>query len=82
MNLSNTQLSDLQKITSDTWKIFAYFLKRMEPTDQYMQMVISKFLEYEQLWKYSKYWEYAGRECSAKLQEIERVWKKLRGGTS
>lgn len=43
-----------------------------------IQLVISKFREYEQLWKHTRYWEYAGRECSAKLQEIERIWKELR----
>lgn len=68
------------QIVVDTWKMFTQSMTVMNSSDQYMEMVIGKFLEYEQLWKYTPYWSFAGRECSAKLQEIERIWKELKGG--
>lgn len=68
------------QIIVDTWRMFTQYAAAVDPADSYMEIVISKFLEYEQKWKYTPFWQFAGRECSAKLQELEAIWKQKRKG--
>ena len=80
--MNEETLKTYHKIDAEIWRLFRTALENIQPTTEYLDIAAGKFVEYEQLWKYTKFWQYAGQACSAKLQEIERLWKELRGEQS
>lgn len=71
-------LKTYYQIITDTWKMFKEDVQTIRPNTEYLEVVTGRYIAYEQKWKYTPYWSFAGRECSAKLQEIERIWKEIR----
>lgn len=76
--MNDETLKTYYQIITDTWKMLKAELAQLQPTPEYLEIATGHFVEYEQKWKYTLFWRFAGMECSAKLQEIERVWKAIR----
>lgn len=67
-------------INDETEKLFQYLMKRIKPEKEFLDKSVKLFEEYENKWKDTKYWRYAGAECSAKLQALHREWDASREG--
>ena len=76
--MNEETIKTYHRIDAETWKIFRALLEEFNTTTEFLDIAASKFTEYEQLWKYTQFWEYAGKTGSTKLQEIERIWKQKR----
>lgn len=66
------QITQHKKIVDDTWRLFEHFMAKPN-----LDAAAKYFTRYEELYKGTPLWEFAGRECAAKLQELEKYEKHI-----
>lgn len=71
-------LKTYYQIITDIWKMLKDDLRRLEPTEDYLDATYTSYVIYENQWRDSEYWAFAGHVCAAALEEINRIWKERR----
>lgn len=72
------QLKAYHQIFNELYQMLKTDSQTVKPNTEYLEVIVGRYVAFEQKWKYTPYWHLAGKMGAAVIEEIERIWKEIR----